>query len=68
MERDYYPFMISLDKCNGSCNIVDDLSTKISFLSKSEDVNVKVLNMIRRIKEVKKLVKQIQVQRRQYNV
>ena len=25
----YYPFMISLDKCNGSYNAVDDLSTKI---------------------------------------
>ena len=29
----YYPFMISLDKCNGSCNIVDELSTKICVLS-----------------------------------
>ena len=25
----HYPFMISLDKCNGSYNAVDDLSTKI---------------------------------------
>ena len=25
----YHPFMISLDKCNGSCNAVDNLSTKI---------------------------------------
>ena len=23
----YSPFMIKLNKCNGSCNIVDDLST-----------------------------------------
>ena len=22
----YYPFMISLDKYNGNCNVVDDLS------------------------------------------
>ena len=25
----YYPLMFSLDKCNWSCNAVDDLSTKI---------------------------------------
>ena len=24
-----YPFMISLDKCNGSCNVADDLSAKV---------------------------------------
>ena len=24
VELDYYLFMISLDKCNGSCNAVDD--------------------------------------------
>ena len=40
----YYPLMISLDKCSGSCNF-DDLSTKICVLSKTEDINVKVFNM-----------------------
>ena len=25
----YYPFMISLDKYNGSCNVDDDLHTEI---------------------------------------
>ena len=24
VEHNYYPFMISLDKCNGNCNSVDD--------------------------------------------
>ena len=43
VELDYYPFMISLDKCNGSCNAVDDLSTKICVLSETKDVNVKVI-------------------------
>ena len=27
IELNYYLFMISLDKCNGSCNDVDNLST-----------------------------------------
>ena len=25
LKLNYYPFMISLEKCNGSCNVVDDL-------------------------------------------
>ena len=28
--------MISLDKCSGSCNYVNDLSTKISFQVKQK--------------------------------
>ena len=39
----YHPFMISLDKYNGSCNVVDDLSMKICFPSKTKKINVKVL-------------------------
>ena len=33
-ELKYYLFMISLDKCNGTCNSLDDLSTKICVPSK----------------------------------
>ena len=29
VKLNYYPFMSRLDKCNGSCNVADDLSTKI---------------------------------------
>ena len=29
IELKYYPLIISLDKCNESCNDVDDLFTKI---------------------------------------
>ena len=25
----YYPFMVNLDRCNGSCNTPDDLSNRI---------------------------------------
>ena len=34
IELNDYPFMDSLDKCNGSCNVVDDLYTKIGVPSK----------------------------------
>ena len=43
------PFMIRLDKCNGSCNVVDE----------AKDVNVKVFNRITRVNEVKTLVEHI---------
>ena len=51
--------MISLDKCNESCNAVDDLSAKIYVPNKTKDVNLKVFNMITRINEPKTLVKDI---------
>ena len=50
VELNYYPFMFSLDKCSGSCNAADDLSTKICVPSKAKD-NVQVFNMIARINE-----------------
>ena len=46
IEPNYYPFMISLDKCNASCNTADDLCTKICIPSKTKDINVKTFNMI----------------------
>ena len=59
VELDYCPFMISLDKCSGSCNAVDELSTKICAPSKTKDVNDKVLNMITRTNVAKTLVNHI---------
>ena len=58
VELNYYQFMISLDKCNRSYNVLDDLSTKIRIPSeKKKDINVKVFYMILRINEAKTLVK-----------
>ena len=34
VELNYYPFKISIDKCNGIYNAVDDSSLKICVLSK----------------------------------
>ena len=45
--------MISLDKCNESCNFVDDLSTKICVPSKTKDRSFKVFNMITNKNEAK---------------
>ena len=61
VELNSFPFMINLDKCNGSCNVADELSTKICVLSKTKVVNVTVFNMITRINEAKTLIKHIHV-------
>ena len=51
--------MISLDKCNRSCNAVDDLSINTCVLNEAKDINVKGFNMIARIYEAKILIKLI---------
>ena len=38
--------MISIEKCSGSCNSFDNLSTKICIPSKIKDINVKIFNMV----------------------
>ena len=43
IELSYYPFLVSVDKCSGSCVLVDDLSTKICIPNKPKDINVKYL-------------------------
>ena len=58
-ELNLYPFMIGLDKCNESCNAVNDLSSKIFVPSKTKDVNVKVFNVIKKINETKNVGKTI---------
>ena len=57
VELDYYLFMVCVIKCNGSCNIADDLSTKIFVPSETKDLNGQVFNIITRTNEAKTLVK-----------
>ena len=57
VELNYYALTVSLDKCNGSCNVTDDLSTKIWIPSETKDVNLKVFTMITRINKTKTLAK-----------
>ena len=45
-ELHYYPFAVKLDKCVGSCNILNDLSNRVCVPNKTEDLNVQVFNMI----------------------
>ena len=50
-ELQYYLLMFSLDRCNGSCNALDHLSSKICVSNKTKDVNLYVFNIITEINE-----------------
>ena len=58
-EFHYYPFSVKLDKCVGSCITINDLSNKVYFPNKTEDLNLSVFNMITGIIGSKILKKQI---------
>ena len=55
----YYPFIISKKRCNGTYNTADDPFGRMCVPNKREDVNLKVFNMIKRLKESKTLAKHI---------
>ena len=57
VKLNYYPFIISLEKSSGSCNAGHDLSKKLCVPGKTRDINIKVLNIIRRTNETKTLIK-----------
>ena len=50
VELKYYPFMISLDKCTGSCRV---LSLRICVPKKTKSINVKAFNLITNKNEAK---------------
>ena len=52
----YYPFMISLVKCTGSCNV---LSPKICVPKEKKGINVKVFDMLINKNEAKTMTKDI---------
>ena len=56
VELKYYPFMISLNKCTGSCNV---LSPKICVSKETKDINVKAFYMITNQNEAKAMIEHI---------
>ena len=55
-EFKYYPFIINLNKCTGSCNV---LSPKICVPKETKDINVQAFNMIKSKDEAKAMTEQI---------
>ena len=58
-EFQYYPFTVTLDKYFETCSTLDDLTNKICVPNKTEDLNLRVFNMITGINESKTLTKHI---------
>ena len=50
----YYPLALNLDRCMGSCNTINDLSNRACVANKSEDLDLRVFNVITGINEVAK--------------
>ena len=55
----YYPFIVSMDKYDGSCNTAEDPFCRICAPNKIENVNLKAFNMITGKNESKILAKRI---------
>ena len=53
-EFHYYPFAVKLDRCVGSCNTLNELSSKVCFWNRIENLNLSVFNMIMEINESRK--------------
>ena len=45
----YYPVMVNLDRCNGICNTINDISRRTCVSNKTEVVNLSAFNIIARI-------------------
>ena len=56
VELKYYPYIISLDKCSESCNV---LSPKICVPNETKDIDVKAFNIITNKNEAKEITKHI---------
>ena len=63
-EIHYYPFMITINMCEGSCNTTVILLGKIYAPDKTEDMNLEGFNMAKKINELKTLTKYISCQYR----
>ena len=51
--------MVKLDRCVGSCNIINDLSNKVCVPNKTKDLNLSKFNMITEINESKTLTNHV---------
>ena len=56
VELKYCPFMVSLDKCSGSCNV---LSPKPCVPKETKETKVKAFNMITNKNEAKAMTRHI---------
>ena len=41
----FYPLIVSIDKCGGSCNTIDDPYAWVCVPNKAKDMNAKIFNV-----------------------
>ena len=58
-EFNFSSFVVKSDRCVGSCNTLNNLSNKVRVPSKTEDLNLSMLNVITEINESKTSTKHI---------
>ena len=58
-EFQYQPFTVKLGRCVGSCNTINDLTSKVCVPNKTKDLNLSVFNIIPGINKSKTLAKYI---------
>ena len=51
--------MVKLDRCVGTCDTLNDLSSKVCVPTKTEDLNLSMISMITGINESKTLTEHI---------
>ena len=49
----YYPFTVSVNKYCGSCNTIADLYARVGVPNKVKIMNVKVLNLMSGVNEIR---------------
>ena len=52
-EPRFYPYSITISKCKGSCNIINDPHAKLCVSDTIKNINVKVFNLISRTNETR---------------
>ena len=54
-EPSFYPYSIKVNKCNGSCNSINDPYAKLCVPDAVKNINVKVFNLLSIVKETKQI-------------
>ena len=49
----YYPFTVSINNCDGSCNTINDLYAQVCVPNKVKHMNVKVPNLVLGVNETR---------------
>ena len=50
------PFTVNVNKCDGSCNIIDESNVRVFVPYKVKYMNVKVFNLVSWVNEIRRLV------------